>query len=77
MSDSTNTTIKTGVGFGGGLTICFVVLKLLGKINWPWYWVVGPLWVPWAITIAILIIIIGCIYLFELVRALKRLLCSG
>lgn len=30
----------------GQLTIAFVVLKLIGEIDWEWYWVVGPLWIP-------------------------------
>ena len=30
----------------GQLTIAFVVLKLIGEIDWQWYWVVGPLWIP-------------------------------
>lgn len=28
------------------LTALFVILKLLGVIEWPWLWVVSPIWIP-------------------------------
>jgi len=31
-----------GIGFFGLLTIVFIVLKLLDKINWSWFWVLSP-----------------------------------
>jgi hypothetical protein len=33
-----------------GLTLIFVTLKLLGKLDWPWLWVLAPLWVPLLLT---------------------------
>ena len=27
------------------LTIVFIVLKLLGVINWSWWWVLSPQWI--------------------------------
>lgn len=30
----------------GALTIIFITLKLCGVINWPWVWVIAPLWIP-------------------------------
>lgn len=35
-----------GVGLGGLLTVAFVVLKLTGFINWSWWWVLAPAWIP-------------------------------
>lgn len=35
------------------LTIIFAVLKLTNIINWSWWWIVSPLWLPPAIIIAI------------------------
>lgn len=26
------------------LTVAFVVLKLIGKIDWSWWWVLSPVW---------------------------------
>ena len=38
-----------GIGFLGMLTILFIALKLTGVIAWSWWWVLAPLWIPWAI----------------------------
>ncbi len=34
-----------GLSFAGLLTVLFVALKLLGKIDWSWWWVLSPLWI--------------------------------
>lgn len=47
-----------GVGFFGLLTIVFIVLKLCGVIHWGWLWVLAPLWIPTAIVLLVLIIIL-------------------
>ena len=52
-----------GIGFCGLLTIVFIFLKLLGKIDWSWVWVLSPLWIVWAICLIILLIF-GIIKLF-------------
>lgn len=28
------------------LTVLLIGMKLMGVIQWPWLWVLGPLWVP-------------------------------
>jgi len=28
--------------------ILFVVLKLTGQIDWSWWWITSPLWIPFA-----------------------------
>ena len=33
------------------LLIVFVVLKLVGVINWSWWWVLAPFWIPTLIVI--------------------------
>ena len=50
MSDK-NT--SSGVGFGGLLTILFIGLKLGGIINWSWWWVLSPIWLPTAVLLFI------------------------
>lgn len=45
-----------GIGFTGLLTIVFIVLKLLGKIAWSWWWVLSPLWISAGLVLAILLI---------------------
>lgn len=51
MSESKST--SGGIGFFGLLAIAFIVLKLCKQIDWPWMWVLSPLWVP------IILIIVG------------------
>ena len=43
---SSNSPSNGGVGFFGLLTIAFIVLKLTGVIEWSWWWVLSPLWIP-------------------------------
>lgn len=49
---------SSGMGFTGALTILFVALKLLNKIDWSWWWVLSPIWISALIGIVILIILI-------------------
>jgi hypothetical protein len=46
-----------GVSFAGLLTITFVVLKLIGVINWSWIWVLAPLWISLGIAVILLIVL--------------------
>lgn len=61
MSENSNTTVvqKGGIGFCGALTILFIGLKLTGHINWGWLWVLSPLWIPTAIFVSFLIVILA------------------
>lgn len=47
------------IGFSGLLTISFIILKLLGKITWSWWWVLSPLWIQ--IILIVIILLIGLI----------------
>lgn len=41
---NTSSSSSGGIGFFGLLTIVFIVLKLTDTIDWPWVWVLAPLW---------------------------------
>lgn len=43
-----------GIGFPGGLTITFIVLKLTDHIDWSWWWVLSPIWITWLVIFFIL-----------------------
>ena len=47
----------TGITFLSLLQIAFIVLKLLGKIDWPLWAVFLPLWGPFALIAAIALIV--------------------
>jgi len=53
MSESSN----TGIGFGGMLTVLFIGLKLTDTIDWSWWWVLSPIWIPVCIVLSIIIAI--------------------
>lgn len=48
MSQIENTS-SGGLGIVSILQIIFIVLKLTGNINWNWWWVFSPIWIPAAI----------------------------
>jgi hypothetical protein len=39
------------------LTVLFIALKLTGVIDWSWWWVLAPIWIPLLIVLVIAIII--------------------
>lgn len=63
MSRTSTTTSTSGIGFTGLLTIVFIVLKLTNVINWSWLWVLSPVWISFALVIAIVLIGLGVTYL--------------
>ena len=50
-----------GIGLGGAVFLVFLVLKLVGVIDWSWWWVTAPLWGAFAIVAAILLLV-GVVY---------------
>jgi hypothetical protein len=48
--------VKGGMGFGTVLFLIFLVLKLTGNINWSWWWVTSPIWIPLILVILFLLI---------------------
>lgn len=56
-----NNQVSGGIGFVGALTIVFIVLKLLGVINWSWLWVLSPIWI--AVVVAVVLMVIGVLFI--------------
>lgn len=56
MNNSNHST--GGISFCGALALIFIVLKLVGVINWSWVWVLSPIWIAWVIAAIILILIV-------------------
>lgn len=53
-----------GIGFFGLLAIVFITLKLTGYIAWSWWWVLAPLWIPFALVITIFLTIFIFAFIF-------------
>lgn len=49
---------STGVGLPSLLFIIFLVLKLTNNIDWSWWWVTSPLWIPLVFAIGLLMLIL-------------------
>lgn len=54
MATSSSSSSSGGIGFAGALTILFIALKLIGYIDWSWWWVLSPIWI--AISAAFVIV---------------------
>jgi len=62
MSNSSSS--SGGIGFCGLLTVLFIALKLTNYIDWSWWWVLSPIWIPTVIILFVLMII-GIIWLWS------------
>ena len=54
---------SSGIGLTGVLFVVFLVLKLTGNIDWSWWWVTSPLWIP---VVFLLCIVFGAIMVIML-----------
>ena len=57
MSKKSNT--GSGLSLTAVLFVVFLVLKLTGNIDWSWWWVTSPLWIPLALGLAL----VGIVFL--------------
>jgi hypothetical protein len=62
MSNKSNS--SNGLGLGTVLFLIFMTLKLTGNIDWSWWWVTSPLWIPIALLL-IVFSVIGIAYYID------------
>jgi len=63
-----NNSTTDGVSIVGLLGLIFIVLKLCKVIDWSWWWVTAPFWIPLAIIVIIFTlggIVAGLVYIFS------------
>ena len=46
-----------GLGITSVLTIVFIVLKVVGVINWSWIWVLSPLWIKLIVALIVYVVL--------------------
>ena len=63
-----NSSSSKGIGFCGLLAIVFIVLRIIGVIDWSWWWVLAPIWIPTAIAIFVL----ACMFITWLIVKRKE-----
>lgn len=47
------------------MTILFIGLKITKYIDWPWIWVLSPVWISWAV-------VFGFLGMIAIIMALAR-----
>jgi Na+-translocating ferredoxin:NAD+ oxidoreductase RnfA subunit len=57
MANDNSSSTSGGIGFAGLLTILLIGLKLTHYIEWNWWWVFAPIWLPWLVVLAFIVII--------------------
>ena len=59
MNDNKQAPVYSGgISFFGLLGIVFIILKLTGYINWSWWYVLAPIWIPFAFSLGVIIILL-------------------
>lgn len=59
------------ISFTGILFITFLILKLTKVINWSWWWITAPLWMPFGLLLFIMIICFIILGKSEFMKAFK------
>lgn len=57
MGDSKVVVTNSGIGLSIPLFILFLALQLTGHINWAWYWVAAPLWIPFGVFAGVMLVL--------------------
>lgn len=58
MSKKSSNASSGGLGVCSVVGIVFIILKLVGVIDWSWIWVLSPFWIGIAFWIAVTIIVL-------------------
>ena len=65
---STNISTNGGIGFLGALTILFIALRLTNVIDWSWWWVLSPIWMPIVAVLGIIAIVAIVMLIVKIVK---------
>jgi hypothetical protein len=74
MKEENKTTqhqLSWGTPFVFLTTLVFLVLKLTHYIDWNWWWIFAPLWIPIAVALVIIIIWAIILIITKGVRGIK------
>lgn len=63
MSD--NNTSSGGIGFCGLLTVLFIGLKLTDYIDWSWWLVLSPMWLPITVVLVVALAAASFLHIFK------------
>lgn len=60
-----NSNYTSGLSFSSILFLVFLVLKLTNAIDWSWWWVTAPLWIP---AIIFLVFVSGLYAFYQILK---------
>ena len=59
MEDSsTETATSSGIGLCSATFLVLLACRLTGHIDWAWYWIISPFWIPIGLIAAVLALIL-------------------
>ena len=65
---SNEKTTSGGIGFGSLLLLTFIILKLVGVIDWSWWWVLSPIWIPVVLLLTVSVLLFVVYRIFKYFR---------
>lgn len=68
MNRESRASAGSGITLSGLTFIVFLVLKLCNVIDWSWWWVTAPLWMPVAIFVAVCIVVFIVAFIVGAIR---------
>ena len=72
MKNQNSVSVNIGPGFLGILGLIFITLKLTDYIDWSWWWVLAPIWIPFAL-VAFVFVIVGIAWIAGAKFVIKRM----
>lgn len=65
MSNHQTTINNSGLGITSLLTLVFIFLKLTNQIDWPWLWVLSPIWLVGAVFVGVIALVVLIALIFK------------
>jgi hypothetical protein len=72
MPQTDTSKTQVNVTFPGLLTILFIGLKLGNIIDWPWVWVLSPIWIPVALLLVVALISVIIVLVDDMATGYKK-----
>lgn len=72
MNDNSKSSGSSGGIIWTLLAVAFIVLKVTHLIDWPWVWVLAPIWIPAVIALAAIVVVLIVVLTKETIRSLER-----
>lgn len=68
MKDKTKIELNTGTLFLELMFLMFLGLKIAGLIDWSWWWVFAPIWVP----LLLAVVVIGVAFIIAVISTVLK-----